>query len=103
MKIPRQRVEVEFSTAIGGDPVNHPPHYKSPDGLETIDVIESFGLDFNLGNAVKYILRAGKKGDAATDLDKAIWYLRRAMRRLGRDPSVRVVGGALIREAKPRR
>jgi hypothetical protein len=58
------------------DPIN-PPHYKAAGGMECIDVIEAFGLGFNLGNAVKYILRAGKKGDAKEDLRKAIWYLQR--------------------------
>lgn len=60
--------------------VNHPSHYQGK-GLEAIDVIESFGLGFNLGNAIKYILRAGKKGsepeDRLNDLKKADWYLSR--------------------------
>jgi hypothetical protein len=63
------------------DMVNHPPHYKAG-GIETIDVIEAFGLDFHRGNAVKYILRAGRKGDAEEDLRKALWYLNRAIERL---------------------
>lgn len=60
--------------------VNHPSHYQGKK-FEVIDIIEDFDLGFNLGNAIKYILRAGKKeiGDAAfvRDLDKAIWYLNR--------------------------
>lgn len=59
------------------DLVNHPSHYKSEAGLESIDVIEAFELGFNLGNAVKYILRCNKKGNKIQDLDKAIWYLKR--------------------------
>lgn len=61
------------------DAVNHPPHYKAANGLEAIDVIESFGLSnsFALGNAAKYLLRAGRKGDAVEDLKKARWYLDR--------------------------
>lgn len=62
--------------------VNHPKHYQATfrgEPLEVIDVIEAFGLDFNLGNAVKYILRAGKKGPAAEDLAKARWYIERAI------------------------
>lgn len=59
------------------DLVNHPLHYKSEAGLESIDVIEAFDLGFNLGNAVKYILRCNKKGNKIQDLDKAIWYLKR--------------------------
>lgn len=61
------------------DIVNHPPHYKG-NGIECIDVIEAFGLGFNLGNAVKYILRAGKKGDRIEDIRKAMWYLEREIK-----------------------
>lgn len=61
--------------------VDHPAHYKHG-GMEAIDVIEAFALDFNLGNAVKYLLRAGHKGDAAQDLQKARWYIERALSRL---------------------
>jgi nucleoside 2-deoxyribosyltransferase len=64
------------------DIVNHPPHYKSANGLEAIDVIEAFGLDkdFCLGNVLKYILRAGRKGTPEVDLQKALWYLSRRAR-----------------------
>jgi len=59
------------------DPVNHPPHYKAG-GIETIDFIEAKDLNFRLGNAVKYISRAGKKdSDPVQDLEKAAWYLKR--------------------------
>lgn len=59
------------------DNVNHPQHYKS-NGIEVIDVIEAFGLGFHLGNATKYILRAGRKTENTdTDIKKAIWYLNR--------------------------
>lgn len=61
------------------DAVNHPKHYT--DGkYECIDFIESWGLGFHLGNAVKYITRAGKKDPQKTkeDLEKALWYLKRA-------------------------
>lgn len=64
------------------DPVNHPAHYKTPSGLEAIDVIEAFGLGFHRGNAVKYLLRAGKKGDAAQDMRKARWYVARDLDRM---------------------
>jgi len=56
--------------------VNHPPHYKRG-GIEAIDVIEAWELGFHLGNAVKYISRAGHKGDEVEDLEKARWYLDR--------------------------
>lgn len=58
------------------DPVNHPAHYKAGD-LEVIDIIEAFGLGFHAGNVVKYVLRAGRKGPALEDLEKARWYLDR--------------------------
>lgn len=59
------------------DPIN-PPHYKIG-GIEAIDVIEAWKLDFCLGNALKYIARAGKKNPAkeTEDLLKAVWYLQR--------------------------
>ena len=63
------------------DPVNHPPHYVSPAGIEAIDVIEAFGLGFHLGNVVKYVLRSGKKGDRIEDLKKAAWLLNREIER----------------------
>jgi hypothetical protein len=58
------------------DPVNQPSHYKVG-GIETIDFIEVKGLNYNLGNAIKYITRADHKGSKAQDLAKAIWYLKR--------------------------
>ena len=65
------------------DPVNHPRHYTShPSGVEAITVTEH--MNFCLGNAVKYIWRAGKKGDAITDLRKSRWYLDREIARLER-------------------
>lgn len=56
--------------------INHPFHYKGKK-MEAINIIEDFNLDFHLGNAIKYILRAGKKNDKIEDLKKAIWYLER--------------------------
>lgn len=53
-------------------------------GFEAIDVIEAYGLNFALGNAVKYILRCGHKGgmtDAIADLEKARAYLTREIER----------------------
>jgi len=58
------------------DLVNHPPHYKG-NKFESIDIIEDFSLNFNMGNAIKYILRCNKKGNKKQDLEKAIWYLKR--------------------------
>ena len=60
------------------DSVNHPKHY-TDGNIETIDYIEDKNLNFHLGNAVKYISRAGKKDKDKTieDLNKAVWYLNR--------------------------
>jgi hypothetical protein len=58
------------------DNVNHPSHYKVG-GIETIDFIEAKGLNYHLGNVVKYITRADHKGDRMENLRKAQWYLDR--------------------------
>ena len=63
------------------DPVHNPSHYKSG-GIEVIDVIEAFNLNFRLANVIKYVLRAGRKGDALEDLEKAAWYLDREIDKL---------------------
>lgn len=58
------------------DPVNHPKHYtQHPSGVECITITRH--MNFNLGNAIKYVWRAGLKGSAPTiqDLEKARWYL----------------------------
>lgn len=56
--------------------INHPKHYKGS-RFEAIDIIEDYELGFNLGNSIKYVLRAGKKDNAIVDLEKAAWYLDR--------------------------
>lgn len=58
------------------DAVNHPAHYKVG-GVETIDFIEAKGLNYHLGNVIKYITRADHKGDRIENLKKAQWYLAR--------------------------
>jgi hypothetical protein len=62
--------------------VDHPDHYQS-DRYECIDVIESLGLGsgFSIGNAIKYLWRAGRKGNAVEDLEKARWYIDREIAR----------------------
>lgn len=62
------------------DTVNHPTHYGQVPGVECIDVVENF--PFNRGNAIKYLWRAGAKGDTAEDLRKAIWYIQRELGQL---------------------
>ena len=63
------------------DLVNHPDHYKVG-GIETIDFIEAKRLNYNMGNAVKYISRAEHKGNKRQDLEKAIWYINRELGKL---------------------
>jgi hypothetical protein len=76
------------------DPINRPAHYTAhPSGVECIDIAEH--MNFNLGNAIKYIWRAGLKGEASEDLEKARWYLDREIKRLERKAA-----GENVRNAK---
>ena len=62
------------------DPVEHPAHYTFGK-IEVLDAIEDWGLDYHRGNILKYIVRAGKKGDKLIeDLRKARFYLDRDIR-----------------------
>ena len=66
---------------IVSDPVNHPAHYNDhPSGVECIQITEHF--NFNVGNAIKYLWRARKKGRLIQDLEKARWYIDREISRL---------------------
>lgn len=66
--------------------VDHPPHYtEHPSGVECIAITEHF--NFCLGNAIKYIWRAGLKGDAVEDLKKARWYIDRELKNRDMDSS----------------
>jgi hypothetical protein len=57
--------------------VNHPKHYGGKDNpLEVINIINHYKLNFELGNVLKYVLRADKKGNRKQDLQKALWYLQ---------------------------
>lgn len=69
----------ENLSAAQKDVVNHPSHYAEGRKYEPIDVIEDWELGFNLGNAVKYISRAGRKdkNKEIEDLEKALFYLKR--------------------------
>ena len=64
--------------------VDHPDHYLKSSGHEVIEVIDAWKLNFNLGNAIKYIARAGKKDPNKTkeDLNKAIWYIQNQINKL---------------------
>lgn len=60
--------------------VNHPTHYnKHPSGIECIDVIEHFSC--NVANAIKYLWRADYKDATIEDLEKAVWYVKREIRK----------------------
>ena len=76
-------VKPDPPTPPQSDMVNHPPHY-TDGGIETADFIEAKQLNWHRGNAIKYISRAGKKGppeQEAEDIQKAIWYLERDLKR----------------------
>lgn len=71
---------IQSSVTIS-DPVNHPNHYTShPSGVEVIQITEH--MNFCLGNAIKYILRSDHKNNQIQDLEKAIWYINREIKRL---------------------
>lgn len=74
------------------DNINHPSHYTShPSGIECIDIAEHH--DFCIGNAIKYLWRAGlksedgisKKEKQIEDLKKAIWYIKREIKHLSNE------------------
>ena len=63
------------------DPVNHPKHYtEHPSGVECIEITEH--MNFCVGNAIKYLWRAGLKGEQIEDLRKARWYIDREIARI---------------------
>lgn len=63
---------------ITRDVINHPPHYTFGK-YEVIDVLVDWKMDFLLGNVIKYVARAGRKGSKSEDLKKARVYLERAI------------------------
>jgi len=73
----------QFATAPTVDMVNHPPHYTSdPSGVECIEITQH--RNFNIGNAIKYLWRAGIKDDKRQieDLEKAVFYIKDEIKRL---------------------
>lgn len=83
IQVVEEKEEEEEFTRV--DLVNHPPHYTShPSGIECIQIAEH--MNFCLGNALKYIWRAGLKGNELEDLEKAIWYLDREIARRKTEP-----------------
>jgi len=83
--IQRNRYLAQSRLVEMNDPVNRPAHYTNhPSGIECIRITEH--MNFCLGNAMKYIWRAGEKGDIVEDLKKARWYLDREIARFERVP-----------------
>ena len=78
---PTLSINIEPTLLTSKETVNHPNHY-NVGGIEVIDFIESWNLDFSLGNAIKYIARAPYKNDELEDLKKARWYIDREIERL---------------------
>jgi hypothetical protein len=84
-KYPTQEDIIEFNIKENRkkEMVDHPNHYGGEDNpYEAIKVIEDWDLGFNLGNAVKYIARADKKGNKLQDLEKSSWYINREIKKL---------------------
>jgi hypothetical protein len=79
--VSQRKAKIRMMQGDAGETVNHPPHYKVG-GIETIDFIEAKGLDYRLGNVVKYITRSEHKGNKKEDLLKAQWYLTRAISKI---------------------
>lgn len=69
------------------DPINKPAHYTEGRKYEPIDVIRDWCLNFALGNAVKYISRAGRKDPTKTieDLKKAVYYIQDEIKALEKE------------------
>jgi hypothetical protein len=98
------------------DTVNHPEHYQQCAAettpivrllgvsnvqleQEAIEVIEELGLNFRVGNAIKYLWRAGRKGYSTNDLEKARWYIQREIdfggKRLELERAIELIDGML--------
>ena len=71
---------MEINKTIPTDNVNNPTHYNTGT-IEVITVIEDWKLNFNLGNAIKYIGRCEHKENKKQDLEKAKWYIEREIRK----------------------
>jgi hypothetical protein len=78
----RQREQDAMEDLKNDDAINHPKHYtnskaRCPDCNATVECITvAKHMGFCLGNVLKYVWRAGEKGDAVEDLKKAAWYLQ---------------------------
>lgn len=84
----QQRILKEYDYCITeacreafGDPVNAPSHYRQhPSGVECITITRH--MNFNLGNAIKYLWRSDYKGAKVEDLKKAVFYIQDEIKRL---------------------
>ena len=79
-----EHIEIQKKEEIIDSAVNHPHHYTSdPSGVECITITRH--RNFNVGNAIKYLWRAGLKGQDTSieDLNKAVWYIIDEIHRLG--------------------
>lgn len=80
----KQTLQKELDAVQKEDMVNHPPHY-TQGKIEVIEFIEDQQFPYHLGNVIKYVSRAGRKGDKLEDLKKAQWYLARYIELVGSD------------------
>jgi len=69
------------------DMVNYPSHYTHGE-IECIEVIEDWGLSFNIGTVLRYLCRHKHKGDPIQDLEKAVWYVNREIIKLKEEENV---------------
>lgn len=79
---------ITYETVPIPDNVNHPTHYNKGK-YEVIDIINDWNLNFNLGNAIKYIARCDYKSNAIEDLKKAMFYLEYEIKRRENNGDIR--------------
>lgn len=86
---PEEITRLLSATKVSGeveyDSVHRPSHYAEGRKYEPKDVIHDWKLSWNLGNAVKYIARCGRKDDAIEDLNKAIEYIKYEIEEMFKD------------------
>ena len=77
-------IDLQGQPDILTDIIDHPKHYGGADNpYEAIKVIDAWGLNFSLGNVIKYVSRAGKKTSSSLeDLEKAKWYIEHEIKKL---------------------
>lgn len=73
---------VPDKNTTAGKPGEPPEHYRTPSGMQPFDVIDGYGFGFYDGNALRYLLRAQKKGMLLNDLKKARHYIQEEEERL---------------------